>query len=233
MAVKVGERQTAVLGTCAVVASMAAYMFTASSGGIALVEIALVLSGIGMGVASPSIAASIANVVDQDALGTASAMQQLVVQIATVAGIQVFQTVQASVFSGNPKELLGSFHVAFFVGGSVALVGVLCAVGLHSTVRADDPLDQRSSPTDPLRGQWPDPARRFLRRDVAEAHCEFLGSGPGRAALELDQLRDVSFDLDLARHERLHGDLGVALYEDAPRRGVVDSDHHVDRLDVS
>jgi predicted MFS family arabinose efflux permease len=140
VAVKVGERQTAVLGTCAVVASMAAYTFTASSSGIALVEIALVLSGIGMGVASPSIAASIANVVDQDALGTASAMQQLVVQIATVAGIQVFQTVQESVYSGNPKELLGSFHVAFFVGGSVALVGVLCAVGLHSTVRANDPV---------------------------------------------------------------------------------------------
>jgi hypothetical protein len=35
-----------------------------------------VLSGVGMGVASPSIAASIANVVDQDALGTASAMQR-------------------------------------------------------------------------------------------------------------------------------------------------------------
>jgi MFS family permease len=140
VAVKVGERQTAVLGTCAVVASMVAYVFTASTSGIALVEIALVLSGVGMGVASPSIAASIANVVDQDALGTASAMQQLVVQIATVAGIQVSQTVQESVLGGSPKELLGSFHVAFIVGGSVALVGVACAVGLHSTVRARDPV---------------------------------------------------------------------------------------------
>ncbi|MGO9341256.1 MAG: MFS transporter [Acidimicrobiales bacterium] len=140
VAVKVGERQTAVLGTCSVVASMASYVFTASTSGIALVEIALVLSGVGMGVASPSIAASIANVVDQDALGTASAMQQLVVQIATVAGIQVFQTVQESVLAGSPKSLLGSFHVAFFVGGSVALVGVACAVGLRSTVRARDPV---------------------------------------------------------------------------------------------
>ncbi len=139
VAVKVGERQTAVLGTCAVVASMASYVFTASTSGIALVEIALVLSGVGMGVASPSIAASIANVVDQDALGTASAMQQLVVQIATVAGIQVFQTVQESVLAGSPKSLLGSFHVAFIVGGSVALVGVACAVCLRSTVRARDP----------------------------------------------------------------------------------------------
>ena len=140
VAVKVGERQTAVLGTCAVVASMASFVFTASKGGIALVEIALVLSGIGMGVASPSIAASIANVVDQDALGTASAMQQLVVQIATVAGIQVCQTVQESVLAGGSRTALGSFHVAFFVGGCVALMGVACAVGLHSTVRARDPV---------------------------------------------------------------------------------------------
>ncbi len=140
VAVKVGERQTAVLGTCAVVASMAAYVFTASSSGIALVEIALVLSGVGMGVASPSIAASIANVVDQDALGTASAMQQLVVQIATVAGIQVFQTVQESALRASPKALLGSFHVAFFVGACVALVGAACAIGLHSTLRVRDPV---------------------------------------------------------------------------------------------
>ncbi len=88
VAVRVGERSTAIFGTCAVVASMAAFVLTSSHGGITLVEIALVLSGLGMGVASPSIAASIANVVDQDALGTASATQQLVVQIATVAGFE-------------------------------------------------------------------------------------------------------------------------------------------------
>jgi MFS family permease len=135
VAVRVGERTTAVLGTCAVAASMASFALTSSSGGVAIVEIALVLSGVGMGVASPSISASIANVVDQDALGTASAMQQLVVQIATVAGIQICQTVQESVFGGNPKRLLGSFHVAFLMGGCVALAGIVCAVGIRSTVR--------------------------------------------------------------------------------------------------
>jgi MFS family permease len=137
VAVKVGERTTAVLGTFAVVASMVCYSLTASSHGVALVEIALVLSGFGMGVASPSISASIANVVDQDALGTASAMQQLVVQIATVAGIQVFQTVQESTVGVGRSQLLGSFHIAFIAGGCVAIVGVIFAVGLHSTVRTE------------------------------------------------------------------------------------------------
>jgi EmrB/QacA subfamily drug resistance transporter len=161
VAVRVGERSTAVLGTCAVVASMAAYVLTSSHGGLALVEVALVLSGLGMGVASPSIAASIANVVDQDALGTASATQQLVVQIATVAGIQVSQTVQGSVLAGHPGELLSSFHTAFIVGGCVALIGVICAIGLRSTVRSEG--DERPSRDDrPARE-----ARGSLFGDVA------------------------------------------------------------------
>ncbi|MFZ0668457.1 MAG: MFS transporter [Acidimicrobiales bacterium] len=134
VAVRVGERSTALLGTISVVASMACFAFTSHSSGVALVEIALVLSGIGMGVASPSISASIANVVDQDALGTASAMQQLVVQVATVAGIQVSQTVQESA-SGGKTGAIGSFHTAFVVGGCVAAAGVLCAIGLRSTER--------------------------------------------------------------------------------------------------
>jgi MFS family permease len=133
VAVRIGERASAVIGTASVVASMACFALTASSGGLALVELALVLSGVGMGVASPSISASIANVVDQDALGTASAMQQLLVQIATVAGIQVCQTVQESALTARPGQLLGSFHVAFVVGGGAALVGVACAVGLRSS----------------------------------------------------------------------------------------------------
>jgi EmrB/QacA subfamily drug resistance transporter len=135
VAVRVGERSTAFVGTCAVVASMACYMLTSASRGLALIEIALVASGVGMGVASPSISASIANVVDQDALGSASAMQQLVVQIATVAGIQVFQTIQESAAGKHGTDLLGSFHAAFATGGCVAVLGVICAIGLHSTKR--------------------------------------------------------------------------------------------------
>jgi len=135
VAVRVGERLTAVFGTCAVVASMASFALTSHSTGVALVEIALVLSGMGMGIAQPSISASIANVVDQDALGTASAMQQLVVQVATVAGIQVSQTVQESALHGHTADPIASFHVAFVMGGCVVAAGVLCAMGLRSTAR--------------------------------------------------------------------------------------------------
>jgi uncharacterized protein involved in exopolysaccharide biosynthesis len=65
-------------------------------------------------------------------------MQQLVVQIATVAGIQVFQTIQESTSGRHGSRLLASFHIAFVAGGCVAVLGVLCATGLHSTVRTSE-----------------------------------------------------------------------------------------------
>jgi hypothetical protein len=132
---RVGERTNAVFGTSAVCLSMVVFAMTGHGTGVALVEVALVLSGIGMGVASPSLAATVANAADQDSLGTASATQQLMTQIAAIAGIQVMQTVQASGVQAGGATLLGSFHTAYLVGGAVAVLGVLCASALRSVDR--------------------------------------------------------------------------------------------------
>jgi EmrB/QacA subfamily drug resistance transporter len=136
VAVRVGERTTAVTGTFAVFASMLVFAMTGHSTGVALVEVGLVLSGIGLGVSSPSIGASVANAVPQDSLGTASATQQLMTQIATIAGIQVMQTVQTSRARVPGVSLLDSFHTAYLVGGAVAVTGVVCAAFLRSTDRS-------------------------------------------------------------------------------------------------
>jgi EmrB/QacA subfamily drug resistance transporter len=136
VAVRIGERSAAVTGTLCVVASMGVFALTGKNTGIALVEVALVLSGIGLGVASPSISSSMANVFDQTALGTAAATQQLMTQISTVAGIQVIQTVQSSQAHGlHGAALLPSFHDAFLVGGVVAIGGVVCAAFVRSADR--------------------------------------------------------------------------------------------------
>jgi EmrB/QacA subfamily drug resistance transporter len=136
VAMRVGERTNAVFGTSAVCASMLVFAVTGHGTGVALVEVALVLSGIGMGVASPSLAATVANAADQDSLGTASATQQLMTQIAAIAGIQVMQTVQASGMQAGGISELGSFHAAYLVGGAVAVLGVLCASALRSVDRS-------------------------------------------------------------------------------------------------
>ncbi len=135
VAVRIGERSAAVTGTLCVTVSMGVFALTGKGTGIALVEVALVLSGVGLGISSPSIAASMANVFDQTALGTAAATQQLMTQISTVAGIQVIQTVQSSQAHGHGAALLPSFHAAFLVGGVVALGGVVCAAFVRSAER--------------------------------------------------------------------------------------------------
>jgi EmrB/QacA subfamily drug resistance transporter len=136
VAVRIGERSAAVTGTVCVVLSMGVFALTGKNTGVALVEVALVLSGVGLGVSSPSIASSMANVFDQSALGTAAATQQLMTQISTVAGIQVIQTVQSSQAHGrHGYALLPSFHIAFIVGGIVAVGGVICAAFVRSAER--------------------------------------------------------------------------------------------------
>jgi len=85
-------------------------------------------------VASPSIASSVANAVDDDRLGVASAAQQLMGQVGTVAGIQVMTTVQAA--REHTAGLVPSFGDAYYVGAAVCVGAVVCAALLRSEVRS-------------------------------------------------------------------------------------------------
>lgn len=136
--IRVGERISAIVGTSAVVASMVVFALTTRSTGLALVEVAFVLSGIGLGVGQPPLSASAANEFAAEDLGTASSAQQLMIQLGTVSGIQIMQTVQAAAARGRtgPEGLLGSFHLAYLVGGAVALIAVVAATQTRSHDRA-------------------------------------------------------------------------------------------------
>ena len=139
LAVRIGERTSAVIGTTAVVLSMGVFALAGHGSGIAFIEIALVLSGVGLGVASPSLSATVSNEFDPEDLGTAAAAQQLMNQLGTVAGIQVMSTVIESAHGRGGAALLSSFHTAYLVGGGVALLGVVAATMCRSTERAVAP----------------------------------------------------------------------------------------------
>jgi EmrB/QacA subfamily drug resistance transporter len=133
LAVKVGERLSAVTGTLLVVASMLTFATVTRSTSDVLIIGALALSGLGVGLAQPSISSSVANSVDEDSLGIASAAQQLMTQVGVVAGIQIMSTVQAA--RVHHDGVTGSFHAAYFLGAAIALLGVLCAAFLRSADR--------------------------------------------------------------------------------------------------
>lgn len=127
-AAKVGNRVAAVAGGIVLTTSMAVFVLVSPSTGVTMVLVGLALSGLALGLSSPAVAASVANSVDDDHLGTASSAQQLVAQIGTVAGIQVLQTVQAS--SQSSSGLVGSFHAAYLAGAAAGVLATICAAGL-------------------------------------------------------------------------------------------------------
>ncbi len=105
------------------------------------IVLALALSGVGLGVSSPAMAATVANAVPDKDLGVAAAMQQLMTQVGSVIGIQVMQTVQAS--TEESSGVIGSYANAYYVGAGAAVLAVVAAVFVRpslpaiDTVRAD------------------------------------------------------------------------------------------------
>ena len=140
LAVKIGQRTSAVAGTAFVVASMGVFALLGASSPNLIIIVALALSGVGLGVSSPSIAAGVANAVDDHDLGVASAAQQLMNNVGVVSGIQLMTTIQTSLGHGaTGAASLHSFHVAYLVGGGVCAVGILLATGVANDHTRPEP----------------------------------------------------------------------------------------------
>jgi MFS family permease len=132
-AVKVGERWSVVAGATMLTVSMLVFTQVGADPSVALIIVALALSGLANGVSTPSTAASASNEVAPDELGVMSAAQLLITQIGVVAGIQVMVTVEASSHGGAGS--LASFHTAYLVGALVALAAVVCGFFVQDTPR--------------------------------------------------------------------------------------------------
>lgn len=131
VAVRAGERNSAMFGVGCIVASMVGLSMVGVGTGAWFVALALGLSGIGMGATSPAMAASLANAVDERDLGIAGAAQQMMTQVAAVLGIQILQTVQAA--RVDVVGLSRSYSEAYLVGGAVVALALVTAAMVRST----------------------------------------------------------------------------------------------------
>lgn len=136
LANRVGERATGVFGAAAVAVSMFLLAQVTLSTGDVLVVIGLAMSGVGLGSSAPSMAATIANAVDESDLGIAGAAQQMMTQIGVVAGIQLMQTVQASAEAS--VGLVESYQRAYLLGALVCVLGVVTASFVRRSPRQAD-----------------------------------------------------------------------------------------------
>jgi predicted MFS family arabinose efflux permease len=133
-AVKVGERVLVVVGALVLTASMLAFTRLGAHPSQVAILVALALSGVGIGMATPTTVSASSNEVAPDELGVMSAAQQLITQIGIVTGIQVMVTVQAS--DGGGVGTLASFHRAYAVGAVVAALAAVCGCFMRDTPRA-------------------------------------------------------------------------------------------------
>lgn len=135
VALRVGERTAGVFGAAAVTVSMVGLAQVTPGAGDHWVVLSLALSGIGLGASAPSMAATVANAVDEDDLGVAGATQQLITQVGVVAGIQLMQTLQVS--TSDSVGLVTSFHYAYLLGGAVSVLGIVSATFVRRSPRID------------------------------------------------------------------------------------------------
>ncbi len=152
VAVRIGERVSAIAGAFFLTGSLALFALLSPSSGTWLIVVALALSGLGMGVAMPSSSSVMANEVKTNEFGVMSAAQMLTMQVGEVAGIQVLETVQQALVhqrgltGARPgPALLDTFHLPFAIGTAVGAVGLFSALFIHSTPRARSKRSIRSA----------------------------------------------------------------------------------------
>ena len=143
MTVRTGERTASLFGTGSLLLSMILFATLSPTAGLAVILIALALSGLGMGVSMPATSATMSNEVAASEYGVMSAAQLLAAQVGEVAGIQAVLTIQESIArrSGlsdvhHSTALLHSFSVPFWVGAGVAAAAVVCALFIRPLPRA-------------------------------------------------------------------------------------------------
>ena len=143
VAVRIGERISAIAGATFLTASLALFALLHPTSGAWMVAVALALSGLGMGVAMPSSSSVMANEVKSNEFGVMSAAQMLAMQVGEVAGIQVLETIQQALVHRRGLShakpgpaLLATFHLPFLIGACVGAVGLVASLFMRSVPRS-------------------------------------------------------------------------------------------------
>lgn len=130
---RVGERVSGVLGAIGILASMVLLSSIRGGASDILVIIGLGLSGLGFGVAGPALSALVSNAVDDDSVGVAGAMQQLLSQMGAVLGSTVMISIQEMTLKSGVIE---SYAYGLMSGAVTAILAVALAMKLTPTDRS-------------------------------------------------------------------------------------------------
>jgi MFS family permease len=119
LAMTFGERRLILAGTVLMVASMLMFAWAAGTESLGLFVGGLVLSGVAMGLATPSYSTTLIGAVDPDDLGVASGMGSTMMNIGMLTGIQVMFVVLGE--GRSPSD----FAHVYTVGAVIAAIGIV------------------------------------------------------------------------------------------------------------
>jgi EmrB/QacA subfamily drug resistance transporter len=125
-----GERRAAMAGIGMLAVAMALYTWGTGWGLVPAVAVALVLQGVGNGVARPSLTSSVANAVSERDLGVASASHRMFNQIGNAFGIAIL----TAVYAGD--QAAGPFARAYGAAFLMALVAYVAAMFIQDHDRS-------------------------------------------------------------------------------------------------
>jgi MFS family permease len=124
LGIRFGER-TMVVSSCAALALvMCLLSFAAATTSIALVVVALVLSGLAFGCAQPGLVSAMGHAVSEHDFGVATSLQQTANQIGGVVGIGLFASIAADATTPAP------FAYAFLLTAGVSVLSAVIAIRL-------------------------------------------------------------------------------------------------------
>jgi MFS family permease len=121
-----------IAGSILMVLSMVAWIFGAHWISVPMILVGLVLSGLAMGLASPSYATLMAAAVDEGDLGIANAMGTTMMNIGMLTGIQTMFVVLGD--GRQPDD----FALVFGFGAVVAAFGLIGGLMVTSSRRSPD-----------------------------------------------------------------------------------------------
>ncbi len=150
VAVRVGERFTAVAGMTVMAAGLLLFARVGAASSMPFVVVALVLTGIGLGLSTPGLVSSVANAVAERDFGAIAAAQEMALMVGNVLGMQGLQTVQA--IRARAVGTVAGYHDAFAVGAVLAIVAMVLSFGVRSMHRSYvmPPAESPESPLVPV-----------------------------------------------------------------------------------
>jgi predicted MFS family arabinose efflux permease len=150
VAVRVGERFTAVAGMGVMTVGLLLFARVGLGSSMSFVVLALVLTGIGLGLSTPGLVSSVANAVAERDFGAIAAAQEMALMVGNVLGMQGLQTIQA--IRARAVGTAAGYHDAFMVGAVLAFVAMAMSFGVRSMHRAHvmPPAESPESPLVPV-----------------------------------------------------------------------------------